>query len=87
MDKCGPAMPNHYEKLGKQVKRASKQFVGRLEAARKGERREGEKKLWLWIAPPKSAFNGDNLHRVFHHFKVWLHEVCRSGLVRYKWER
>lgn len=33
--------------------------------------------------PTEVRFNGENLHGVFHHFKVWLNEVCRIvGLAR-----
>lgn len=41
---------------------------------------EEEKKAPVVDRPVEVRFNGENLHGVFHHFKVWLHEVCRSGV-------
>lgn len=47
---------------------------------REREREKEKKAPVVWIVLPKSAFNGENLHGVSHHFKVWLHEVCPSGV-------
>lgn len=53
--------------------------VQRLHVRVKGER-EGGKKAPVVDRPAEVRFNGDSLHGVFHHFKVWLHEVCLRGV-------
>lgn len=44
-------------------------------------RLNGEKTAPVVDPPAEIRFNGENLQGVFHHVKVWLHEVCRSVLV------
>lgn len=49
-------------------------------------KREGRKKAPA-VDRAEVRFNGENLRGVFHHFKVWLHEVCYSeGKVRQKYK-
>lgn len=41
--------------------------------------------LWKWVGdrPVRLGFHGENLQGASHRVTVWLHEVCRSGVMRW----